>query len=124
MNVKSGIATKHTPSIAALLTILIVAVMVIWTPHASIAQTDQGTAVESATPLTCDQLIPAVKNNLSKGCNTLARDQICYGNPAISVQRQDNTADATTFNQPGNAASAQGIKVITTAPLDLSRGEW
>src|ERR1044071_1333358 len=110
MNVNSGIATKRTPAIAATLTILIVVVMVVWTPHTSVAQTDHSMAAQNVTPLTCAQLIPAVKNNLLKGCNALARDQVCFGNPGISVERQEGSTDLAGFNQPGGTASVQAVK--------------
>lgn len=114
-----GSRSKQLPTAALLVVILIVA-GAIWTPGVIAAQV-------TATPgaMSCAQLLPAVQKNLSQQCNSLDRDQVCYGNPAITVQYQDdNAASSIPFTVPGNIAPVTAFKSITTAPLNLERGEW
>ncbi len=107
-------------STAALLVVILIVVGAIWTPGVITAQV-------TATPaaLSCAQLLPAVQKNLSQQCSSLDRDQVCYGNTAITVQyRDEDAASSFPFTVPGNIAPLSALKSITTAPLNLERGEW
>ncbi|GEM_PF-2345865 len=107
-------------STAALLVVILIVAGAIWTPGVITAQV-------TATPaaLSCAQLLPAVQKNLSQQCSSLDRDQVCYGNTAITVQyRDEDAASSFPFTVPGNIAPLSALKSITTAPLNLERGEW
>src|SRR5262249_43217964 len=74
-------------------------------------------------PLTCAQLLPLVRQNLSTGCSDVNRDQVCYGNKVNQAQFQDN-ATPVPFVQTGDVAPLAAIKSIYAGPLNLDRGEW
>ena len=51
-----------------------------------------------STGSACSKLLTLVEKNIQKSCNGLDRDQICYGNDAISVKFKDQGAvTAGTF---------------------------
>src|SRR5258708_37372303 len=87
---------------------------------ATAAQSDPG-------PLTCAQILPLVRKNLSAnpGCAALQAGQACYGNNKLTVTFVDGTPAASTpFEAPGNIIQVDSIKSIQTTPLDLDHGEW
>lgn len=73
--------------------------------------------------LTCSQLVPLVQKNLASSCQNMDRDEICLGYPTVAVQFQDGKP-GQTFKQVGDIVPVNTVKSISTAPLNLERGEW
>jgi hypothetical protein len=115
-----AIPTKRFSQLIGGMVILCVTALVIWQPQISNAQ-----ATATPTALKCDQVVPLAVKNLSTSCNSLDKDQICYGNNSISVEFLDS-ADSSKlqFSQVGDTIPLSALKSITTAPLDLKNGKW
>jgi Bacterial SH3 domain len=103
----------------ALLVVLTVVVLAFWGAGTTVAQV-------TATPggVTCAQLIPMVQKNLSANCNSLDRDQLCYGNRSVTVEYADNVRPDKPFAQVGDFVPLKVLKSINTGPLNLATGEW
>src|SRR5258708_23279318 len=114
------VQTKRLGQFIGMMTILGFAALVMWKPQISNAQ-----ATATPTALKCDQVVPLAVKNLSTSCNSLDKDQICYGNNSISVEFLDSAnASSMQFSQVGDTIPLSALKSITTAPLDLKNGTW
>ncbi len=69
-----------------------------------------------ATPSACSKLLTLVEKNIQKSCNGLDRDQICYGNDAISVKFKDQGGQ-NPFAKVGDIVPITSITSITTQQL-------
>src|SRR5258708_10596594 len=114
------VQTKRLGQFIGGMIILCIAGLVMWQPQISSAQ-----ATATPTALKCDQVVPLAMKNLSTSCNSLDKDQICYGNNSISVEFLES-ADSSKlqFSQVGDTIPLSALKSITTAPLDLKSGKW
>jgi hypothetical protein len=108
------------PALAVMCVLVCLAAITIKGPGITSAQ-------ETATPapMTCAQLLPAVEKSLTTACSDLGTDSVCYGNRTLTVAWQDELGPTPlSFAQPGDVVPLNAIKSITTAPLNLERGEW
>jgi hypothetical protein len=107
---------------SALFLVLLLVALAFWSPGITAAQVAaQVTSTPGAS--TCAQLLPALQKNLSTGCSTLDRDQVCYGNAPLSIDYQASTTQSS-FAQPGDITPLNIIRSITAGPLNLERSEW
>src|SRR5262245_49490721 len=114
------IPTKRFGQLIGGMVILCLVALVMLQPQISNAQ-----ATGTPTALKCDQIVPLAMKNLSSSCNSLDKDQICYGNNSISVEFLES-ADSSKlqFSQVGDTIPLSALKSITTSPLDLKSGKW
>src|ERR1041385_8332754 len=112
--------TRHSRRSAIIVMVFIglVAVVGIWQPIATAAQTTGG-------GLTCNQVLPLAQKSVSGKCNGLDVNQVCYANKTISVAYPDQgNVNPVAFAQAGDIAPLSTFKSITTSPLNLETGEW
>lgn len=77
----------------------------------------------TATPAACTNMLPGIETNLAVGCNALNTEQVCYGNPALTVDYGKVPAP-TPFVQPGSLIPVSVIKSLTRAPLNAAHTQW
>ncbi|MEP7288724.1 MAG: hypothetical protein ABI947_23475 [Chloroflexota bacterium] len=107
---------------AVLLILVFLTGLILWKPQPTIAQ---DAATPTPVPLSCNQLLPLARTNLTR-CNGVSRDQVCYANNSIAVEYADpaNSTDNMPFSKLGDIVPVSALKSITTSPLDLVKGEW
>ncbi len=74
------------------------------------------------TPAACAQVIASVTKNLSTACKTLGADQICYGNPMVTVEYK--TDSQISFGKAGDVIGFDAARAVTTSPLRLEDSSW
>lgn len=80
------------------------------------------TAESQQADLTCSQLVADALQAVGPACDSTGRNQACYGNTLVEAQfRQDVQA---TFERAGDLAQLQGLRLLSTAPLDESQQVW
>lgn len=110
-----GLSRQAAAGIVSL--VIFVVVMSVWQPGTTIAQNAANTAQ-------CAQILSDVQKHLSEGCRALDKDQVCYGNRAITVEFHSAGNDSPTFAQTGDIVPLSAIKSIQSSPLNPDRGEW
>lgn len=70
-------------------------------------------------PTYVDQALDAV----SAACETLGRNQVCYGNNAVDAEFDAANVPAS-FVHPGDRANVRGLERLTTAPLAPDHSTW
>src|SRR5258708_5278917 len=78
------------------------------------------TQAQNAT--TCSQILPEVQKRLTQ-CSAMDRDQVCYGNPAVSATFVDSSSPVT-FSKIGDTVDLSALKSIQTTPFNKERNEW
>src|SRR5258708_30251721 len=78
------------------------------------------TQAQNTTP--CSQILPEVEKRLTS-CREMDRDQVCYGNPAVSATFVDSSSPVT-FGKIGDIVDLSALKTIQTTPFNLERNEW
>jgi LysM repeat protein len=72
--------------------------------------------------LTCSDVVKAAVKTASAACDSLSRNQACYGNTKVEAQLQPNAQ--TTFNSPGDIVGLTVLKRLSAAPLDEQTQIW
>src|SRR5258708_22511246 len=78
------------------------------------------TQAQNTTP--CSQILPEVEKRLTS-CREMDRDQVCYGNPAVSATFVDSSSPVT-FAKIGDIVDRSAVKALQTTPFNLERNEW
>jgi hypothetical protein len=106
-----------------LFTVMLSVILVGTGAMSSQAQDATPTPTLSATPLTCDAVLPLIADHLNTGCNAMGKDQVCIGNGAVTADYYD-PANPPKFSSPGDIAPISAFKSIVNSPLNLNTGEW
>lgn len=85
---------------------------------------------ESVTPtlgpdqaaLTCSQIVAAALESVGPACDSTGRNQACYGNQLVEAQFQDGIQ--ATFDNVGDLTQLEGLRLISTAPMDETAQSW
>ncbi|MCC7448026.1 MAG: hypothetical protein IT324_11455 [Anaerolineae bacterium] len=101
----------------ALLLAAFTVALALWSPAITSAQTSPGTA-------SCSQLVSNALKTLSSSCSGLDRNQVCFGNPRLTITFRDSSADTPPFGKAGDVAGLDRVKAITTGALNVTRNEW
>ncbi len=80
------------------------------------------TTVATTAALSCDDLVTTALNRANQVCDTIGRNQACYGNNLIDAEMQPNSP--VTFNKEGDVVNVDLIRRLTTAPLDTTKQVW
>ncbi len=104
----------HLRRVVLSLVLLLIAGMAFWAPGVSTAQGNK---------TTCAQLLSNVAQHLSQGCQTMNRDEVCYGNRNITVEYTSEAGQAA-LNKEGDTAPLNIIKSLKAGPLNPDSGEW
>lgn len=75
-----------------------------------------------APDITCDQLVTLAETTVGLVCNSMGRNQACYGNRLISVDFQPNSG--VTFQQSGDIVDLLAIRRLSTSPLNIRTRDW
>src|SRR5258708_7939791 len=102
---------------ALMLSLMILMIFVVPGTHSVSAQS------AGPTPSACTKLLSLIEKNMQKSCNGLDRDQVCYGNDAISVKFKDQGAQ-NAFGKVGDIVPITAITSITTSPLNPDTNKW
>lgn len=72
--------------------------------------------------MTCNDLVSLATTTVGLACNSLGRNQACYGNRLVSV---DFAPDSNlVFNRSGDVVDLLSIRSLSTSPFDESTGDW
>ena len=72
--------------------------------------------------LTCSQIVASALQTVGPACDSTGRNQACYGNQLVNAQFQEGIQ--ATFDKAGDLAQLQGLRLISTAPLDEAAQNW
>ncbi|MBL8133017.1 MAG: LysM peptidoglycan-binding domain-containing protein [Anaerolineae bacterium] len=71
---------------------------------------------------TCDELVTLATTTVGISCDSLGRNQACYGNRQIAVEFAPNTS--LVFNQSGDIVDLLALRRLITSGFDETTGEW
>jgi hypothetical protein len=114
---------KNLDGVRRLLTTLVVIVMVCLVvvglpqPAYSADLTPTPTDVND-----CQAVLSRAFETLHNVCNSLDRNQACYGNNQVNTQLIDTAVGS--FNTPGDKMPIQAIKMLSTSPLNIQTQTW
>ncbi len=70
----------------------------------------------------CAALVSEAEARVNAMCDSIGRNQACYGNQTVSVDFQPGSN--LVFNQSGDLVDLLAVQQISTAPLDLANSNW
>ncbi len=70
----------------------------------------------------CSALVSEAESRVNAQCDSLSRNQACYGNQTVEVAFQPGSN--LVFNQSGDTVDLLAVERISTAPLDLANRSW
>ncbi len=70
----------------------------------------------------CATLVSEAEARVNSMCDSMGRNQACYGNQLIEVAFQPGSN--LVFNQSGDIVDLLEVQQISTAPLDLATQDW
>ncbi|MGB7338520.1 MAG: LysM peptidoglycan-binding domain-containing protein [Phototrophicaceae bacterium] len=71
----------------------------------------------------CDQFVGRALEAVDGSCNTLGRNQACYGFTRVEASFQSDMGD-DFFTNPADVADVAELETIRTAPLNVATDEW
>ncbi|MCC7452286.1 MAG: hypothetical protein IT324_33100 [Anaerolineae bacterium] len=74
-------------------------------------------------PATCPDLVRKALQTVSGKCTNTGRNQVCYGNTALSAEAQEGTG-AIKFAAPGDITDLKNIRSIKLSGLDTASQQW
>jgi hypothetical protein len=80
------------------------------------------TSSQAQADLTCSQLVASALQAVGPACDGAGRNQACYGNNQVEAQFQQGIQAA--FDKSGDLAQLQGLRLISTSPLDENAQTW
>ncbi len=105
-----------------LFTLLLIAVLLVIgysTPVVTAAQpVDQAPTPDAM----CAALVGEAEARVNAQCDSLGRNQACYGNQTVTVDFQPGSK--LVFNQSGDTVDLLEVQRVSTAPLDLANSDW
>lgn len=108
---------------------IVIWLLVLLIAGCNLTQTDETTpdvptptTVATSAALSCDDLVTTALNRANQVCDTLGRNQACYGNNLIDAELQPNSS--ATFSKEGDVVNIDLIRRLTTAPLDTTKQVW
>jgi hypothetical protein len=81
--------------------------------------------VSTATPaesLSCDAFITQALAQVGTLCDSMGRNQACYGNQRVDVEFRPESN--VTFNQEGDIVDLESVQSLRTASLNPDANEW
>lgn len=72
--------------------------------------------------LTCEQFVTIALSSVGTACDTMDRNQVCYGNRLVDVEFRPNTEGR--FDDVGDVVDLLGIQRLNTAPFASQALEW
>src|SRR5258708_38069369 len=81
----------------------------------------QPSVTQAQNTTTCSQILPEVQKRLTS-CSAMDRDQVCYGNAAVSATFVDSSSPLT-FGKIGDIVDRSALKTIQTTPFNPERNE-
>lgn len=80
-------------------------------------------AAQAPTPdALCATLVSEAEARVNSMCDSMSRNQACYGNQLVTVDFQPGSN--LVFNQSGDIVDLLEVQQISTAPLDLANQNW
>jgi hypothetical protein len=70
----------------------------------------------------CRTILTRAMDALRDNCNTMSRNNACYGSNTVRAVLTANTP--SKFEKLGDKAPIQAIRSLSTSPLDLQQGTW
>ncbi len=70
----------------------------------------------------CASLVSEAEARVNAQCDSMSRNQACYGNQLVDVTFQPGSN--LVFNQSGDTVDLLQVQQISTAPLDLANQNW
>src|SRR5262244_1483701 len=81
-------------------------------------------AAQVQTPVTCNQVLPALDKNAAM-CASIGNNQACYGNSAVSANFQVSASNPQPgFAKVGDIVGLNALQSVTTGTLDLTQNQW
>ncbi len=113
--------TGLIPLLALALTAIVFASGCSMAQQSAVAQPPE--QISTAPPnVTCQELVTLAETSVGLVCDSLGRNQACYGNRLVSVDFDPGSS--LTFQQSGDTVSLLDVRRISTAPLDLTTHDW
>ena len=94
-------------------------------PEASpeVTEIEVAIAATDTPPLSCDQMISGAIERVGSTCDTLGRNQICYGNRNVEVEYRGGD-QGFTFADSGDILDLASVGLLRTAPFNEQTGDW
>lgn len=73
---------------------------------------------------TCEDLVTLATTTVGFACESIGRNQACYGNQLVDVEFNEGFGEGLVFNRSGDLIDLLSIRNLTTAPLNVTTGEW
>ena len=113
--------TGLTSLIALALIALLCAAGCNMAPQSAVAQPPE--QISTAPPnVTCEELVTLAETSVGLICDSLGRNQACYGNRLVAVDFRPGSN--FVFQQSGDTVNLLDVQQISTAPLDLATHNW
>lgn len=74
------------------------------------------------TRLSCEQIVNVAVETAGSACNTLGRNQVCYGHRLVQVEFQE--AAGAAFGAPGDIADLLAVRQISASAFDSTQVAW
>ncbi len=79
--------------------------------------------ISTAPPnVTCEELVSLAETSVGLICNSLGRNQACYGNRLVSVNFRPGSN--LVFQQSGDTVNLLDVQRLQTSPLNLQSHDW
>jgi len=72
--------------------------------------------------ITCDNLVTLATSTVGLVCDSLGRNQACYGNRRVDIEFTPNSN--FSFNAAGDTVDLLAIRRLSTAPFSPNTGDW
>jgi len=71
----------------------------------------------------CDTIVQNAYKRLNERCNTIGRNEACYGNDSIRTE-VNLPFESEMFSKIGDQAPIRAIRELYTLPMDTATGTW
>ncbi len=79
--------------------------------------------ISTAPPnVTCEELVTLAETSVGLVCDSLGRNQACYGNRLVSVDFRPGSN--LVFQQSGDTVNLLDVQRLQTSPLDFQSHDW
>ncbi|MEP7291532.1 MAG: LysM domain-containing protein [Chloroflexota bacterium] len=75
-----------------------------------------------APEITCEQLVTLAETTVGLVCESMGRNQACYGNRLVSVDFAPNSG--LSFQQSGDTVDLLAVRRLSTSPLNIRTRDW
>lgn len=111
----------RTPLLLMVLSVLLLLVGCNMAEQSSVAQPVE--QISTVPPdATCAQVLTLAETTVGLVCDTLGRNQACYGNTRVSVDLKPNIK--SPFTKSGDIIDLLSIQRLFTSPLNMETKEW